>query len=382
MQIKTNPRDFVVEESLACPVLNKGAYKLFKLAKQDLNTLDALRRVAHENRLPLESLGYGGRKDKHAFSTQYITVKDHQLTRLKLPGIFLEHAGWLDRPMGPDLIAANRFRIVIRDLSEQEKDQASPQLKTAARGIVNYFGDQRFGPFDRQQGFLAEKIIKKHFNGALKFYLTHPGSQDKKGELDRKQKLFTFWGRWEECRRLAVSNFERMAFDRLRSSRSDFAGILRNVPGEEMAFHFASYQSFLWNEVLRRIISKKGEYCRFSPGFCGDYIFPQRPEVLPAFLPTAASRMEFSDAESKNEYDRLFEEREIKSSLFNLKKTRQAHFKSIARPVLMIPENLTFSFSKDELYEKKEKLCLDFSLMRGSYATMLIKYLFAESKSS
>ena len=382
MKIKAHPRDFIVEEILGIRAHTTGSHRLLKLTKQGLNTSDALRRIASQNKLSLRDIGYGGRKDKHAHAVQYITIKSRKPPRpLKHKDLSLDEAGWLNRPMGPDLIAANHFRITVRDLTPEEIKNALIQLDRLGRhGFFNYFDDQRFGPFDALQGFLAEKIIKKHFNGALKFFITHAGSEDRKPERERKKRLFSIWGHWDKCADEAVSDFERTAFARLKTRPGDFTQILRAIPADELGFHFASYQSFLWNEILRRLVLKTGEPVRCYPGTCGDYLFSDRFEGYPASLPTASSRMDFADPGTKNEYARLFEEQGIKASLFNVKKIRQAYFKSASRQVLSMPETLRFSTENDDLHENKNKLLLQFSLRRGSYATMLIKNIFASGK--
>ncbi|MDD5573857.1 MAG: tRNA pseudouridine(13) synthase TruD [Candidatus Omnitrophica bacterium] len=380
MKIKARPEDFIVEEILAVQPLDRGPFTLLRAKKRGLNTSDAVREIAAVLRKPLRDIAYGGRKDKHACATQFITVKGKTACRLpQRTALHTEIAGYLDRPMGPDLIAGNTFNITVRDLNKEEIDVSSQGLKAVSRdGFLNYFDNQRFGPFDPLQGFLGEKIVKKHFNGALKFYLTHAGSEDGKEDLCRKQFFFEKWGDWAACLAASATPWEQQCFSHLSSHPKDFVFILRRIPSRELAFHFASFQAFLWNEILRRMVRRATQQTILYPGLAGDYVFAEESLAIEnTSIPTPSARMDLKDPQIDREYRRLFEERTLKTSHFNLTKIRQAYFKSVERPAAVKPLNLAFAFENDETSKAKNKMTLVFTLPRGAYATMLIKRLFA-----
>jgi len=385
MKIKTRPEDFVVEEILGIAPKDNGPYTLLRLIKRQCNTVDAVQHLAAHIRKPLWTIAYGGRKDKHACAAQFITVKG-PVTSLntKTLKFRLEPAGYLDRPMGPDLIAGNKFHIVIRNISPDEKERTMPRIEAILyHGFSNYFDDQRFGPFDPIQGFLAEKIVRKHFNGAVKFYLTRRVSEDKKEDALRKAFFFENWGQWEECLHEASGHTEQEWLSHLCKRPRDFLTLLRKIPADELAFHFASFQAFLWNEVLRRLLQRTASTLGSYPGLAGDYLFgdAERAEMA-GVIPTISSKMRIADPVIADTYRGLLQEKNLKTADFNLTKIRQAYFKSIHRAVRITPENMTYAFGADETArqrgaEQAEKLTLDFTLPRGSYATMLIKQVFA-----
>ncbi|QAT16893.1 tRNA pseudouridine 13 synthase [Candidatus Velamenicoccus archaeovorus] len=379
MKIKARPEDFVVEEILAGAPKKNGPYTLLRLIKRQCNTLDAVQEIAARLRKPLADISYGGRKDKHACATQFITVKGAVASlHTKTPKFRLETAGYLDRPMGPDLIAANKFRIVVRNVNRHEKEKAVPRLKEIPRkGFFNYFDDQRFGPFDPAQGFLAEKIIRKHFNGAVKFYLTHRVSEDKKEDVRRKAFFFEHWGEWTLCLKEAASRTEKGWLSHLSEHPKDFLALLRKIPAGELAFHFASFQAFLWNEVLRRLIRRTAKITSRYPGLAGDYLFAEEGAEITGVIPTISSKMLMADNKTAETYHELLQEKGLKTSIFNLTKIRQAYFKSIDRTIQAIPEDMTYTFSRGETEKEREDLTLAFTLPRGCYATMLIKQVFA-----
>jgi tRNA pseudouridine13 synthase len=74
----------------------------------------------------------------------------------------------------------------------------------------------------------------------------------------------------------------------------------------------------------------------------------------------------------------LLKERGLHPGVFNAFPLRNAFFKSITRPWLLFPQNLSARLEADDRYPEKQKILLAFSLPRGSYATLVVKRLFAE----
>ena len=387
MKIKVQPQDFVVEEILDCPIKKKGDFGLYLLKKRAENTVGVLKKIAQELRLPFSDISYGGRKDRHSLSNQYITIqKTRHPLKIEHKNYSLQFVGFLDRPMGPTLIKGNRFFITIRDLSEDELKKALIGLSFVGEfGYTNYFDDQRFGSFDIQQGFLADKILKNHYNGALKIFLTRSNSEDKREDLERKKKFYTHWGQWNLCLKTAVLGYEKMSFSYLDEHPNGFLFLLRKIPHEELTLYFSAYQAFLWNEASRRTIASKIQTLTTYPGHAGNYLFYETIKkeefcfLRALSIPTPASRMNLSDPAIKILYENIFQENRITTPMFNLTKIRQAYFKSIDRALIVIPLKLFFESAIDDLYPGKKKLLVKFILPRGSYATMLVKRIFSRS---
>lgn len=386
MKIKVKPEDFIVEEIIDAVPQKKGEYALYKLRKKEENTVETLRQIAGNLRLPFSNFAYGGRKDKHALAFQHITIKSTQpRQRIEGKNYSLDLLGFLDRPMEPDLIAANRFTVTIRSLSEAEVAGISEEIPLIESfGFPNYFDDQRFGSLDPRQGFLAEKILKKHYNGALKIYLTRLSSQDRKEDRERKEFFFENWDHPQNCLRKARTPFEKAAFGHLEKKPKDFIFLLRKIPREDLSLYYSSYQAFLWNEVLRRGLKLKvKDPLKLYKGLAGDYFFYTAIDSadLESFknsrLFTPASNIKISDAEMSKLYGQVLEENNLRLPMFNITKIRHVFFKGVARAVCVTPRQLTFDFLKDDVYQNHHKCELRFLLPRGSYATMLVKRLFA-----
>jgi len=386
MKIKVKPEDFVVDEILDVPIQKKGAYGLYRLQKRHENTVNVLHEIAKESLLPFSAFSFGGRKDKHALTHQHITIKNSRaLTPIKKKNYSLEFLGFLLKPMTPQFIKANRFMIIVRDLNDEETNQAQKEITQVQRyGFPNYFDDQRFGTFDIPLGFLAEKILKKHFNGALKIYLTHISSEDNKETNKRKNFFLDNWGHWSLCLEKASTPFEKAAFNHLIKVPKDFVFLLQRIPYEELSLFYSAYQAALWNEVLRELVRSKTKNLRAPVhGLAGDYLFYSSPDpdqdsfFKKLTIPTCSSNIKWHNQEIKNIYAQVLQEHQLKLPLFNITKIRQAYFKTTERHAVVVPKNTRAETSGDEIYEGRQKLTLNFTLPRGSYATMLIKRIFS-----
>lgn len=148
---------------------------------------------------------------------------------------------------------------------------------------------------------------------------------------------------------------------------------------------FSAYQSFIWNETVKRLIKNllPDKNLLYHKGITGDYIFfdeidKQNFAYLKTLqIPLASSKAKISDATVERIYNEILNERQIRPAQFNLKKIRQAFFKSTQRAVIVIPK-INYKIEDDEIYQGKKKLLLEFVLPRGSYATMVIKRIFAK----
>jgi len=430
IKIKVKPEDFIVEEIADISTSDTGDFCVYLLQKRGWNTVDVLKNLSKKLNLPSSDFSYGGKKDKYALTSQYITIgrqdykqttpsvptplqggvervvknpwikrrnlqspsvvnpaeiERHIPTKLDKENYSLSFIGFMDRPMGPDLIKGNKFHIVVRNLTENELKSALSEIECVKKdGYPNYFDDQRFGSFDARQGFVAEKIIKKHYNGALKIYFSRIHPEDSKEEKEHRKFIYENWGNWQACLTRATSRFEKEAFSYLEKHPKAFVPILQRISHEEMVLFFSAYQSHLWNEVLRKIIqSISGNSLKISRGIAGDYLFYTHPDnkdkeyLSRLIIPMPASNIRMPDTYTETLYSEVLRKNDLKSPMFNIRKIRQAFFKGIERKTIVIPEELSVDYSDDEIYQGKKKLVLDFFLPRGCFGTIFIKRIFS-----
>lgn len=289
--------------------------------------------------------------------------------------------------MQPVSIIGNHFSVVVRQLKIHDIQSAQktiPQIQQ--NGYNNYFDDQRFGSFDRDQGFLGDKLLKQQLNGALKIYVTGIHPENSKEEKERKRFFFSHWKDWQSCMQVAETQAERRTFDSLCRHPHDFLSCLRQIPHEAMSLYLSAYQSFLWNKVLTKITIKVSiPPLQIYPGTAGEYQFydqllhGQRDFLENLQIPTYGQGLNYPDPFIRKTYQEVLSEEGLKPGSYNQLRIRQSFMKSFNRPAIIRPESIQCQFQNDEIYPSNLKLHLDFSLPRGAYATMLLKRIFSQS---
>jgi tRNA pseudouridine13 synthase len=379
--IKRVPEDFIVEEKADLPLRSRGEFRAYELRKSGRTTDEVIRHLSFVSGLRRELFSYGGRKDKHGVTSQFIAVRDpHDISRNEA-NFSLRTAGFMDRPMGPDLILANTFSVTVRNIAEPTAlEQNAEEVRRS--GFPNFFDDQRFRSYDPERGFFAEKILRRHWNGALQVYLTSVAADAPRSDRLRKAGLLAAWKNWPACRDLARDPLDRRILDYLVLHPKNYAGALTLIPDEEVAMRYAAFQAHLWNELLRRLLRLKIVALKEVGGREGNYLFWKRlpPEALGYFgsldVPTAAATLEFPDALTASLYAEILRENDLRPGLFRTKALRRVGFRSFLRKARLVPDGLrTHDAGDDEFHPGRKKLTFTFSLPRGAYGTMLIKRL-------
>ena len=200
MTIRRTPDDFRVDEVHTSTFLASIAperdasrpFVAYRLEKRGIATPDAIGFVARALRVGRECVAAAGLKDRHAVTTQLITVDGAALRgapprelgeRLGAgdPHVDdggsswrIEGIGFVPRAADSTIIERNRFTIVVRGLDKWHADEMARRASMlvdrpgAPLQIVNYFGDQRFGSARHGQGFVARALIKGDFENALR----------------------------------------------------------------------------------------------------------------------------------------------------------------------------------------------------------------------
>lgn len=118
LKIKVLPEDFVVREKLKIEIKPSGKYKIYLLTKRHWNTVDALRFISKENKIPLEKIGCAGRKDRHALTFQYISVPREYTINFNKENVKAQFIGYSDDFVSPLILEGNFFEITIRKLKK------------------------------------------------------------------------------------------------------------------------------------------------------------------------------------------------------------------------------------------------------------------------
>ena len=150
-QIRATPEDFQVEERPLYLPCGEGEHLYIKVTKRGLSTPDLVLRLSSTLGVKAQAIGVAGLKDARAVTTQMVSlqgIKSEQVSRLKIDEQVLnvEILGRHRNRLRTGHHAGNRFRLVIRDVTQQAAESVPTVLEQLVRrGVPNYFGPQRQG---------------------------------------------------------------------------------------------------------------------------------------------------------------------------------------------------------------------------------------------
>lgn len=142
------PEDFVVEEELDFEPSGEGEHIVIQLTKTSQNTHWVAQALAKFAQVKTMDVGYCGRKDRHAVTTQWFSLYHPQQTDLnwghcQIDGVKIHRIDRHSRKLRVGDHSANGFTITLKNL--KKTDQLLSRLEAVKCGVPNYFGEQRFG---------------------------------------------------------------------------------------------------------------------------------------------------------------------------------------------------------------------------------------------
>src|SRR5262245_51641250 len=249
MKVKAAPSDFRVEELTDRTPEPAGGFALYRLEKAGWTTPDAVEAVRRRWKLDRGQMSFGGLKDRHALTTQHLTIADGPPHDLALNHLSLVYLGRSSSPFASADVRANRFAITLRDLTPEETARITSSASVvSAVGVPNYFDDQRFGSVQPGGEFVGRLLVRGEFEAALKLALTGPYEFDRSATKQGKAALRKHWGDWQACRHALPRDLGEF----LIRNPNDFRGAIPRLHPELQGMHLSAYQSDIWNRTLSR----------------------------------------------------------------------------------------------------------------------------------
>jgi tRNA pseudouridine13 synthase len=148
-RIRHDPEDFCVDEVPAYDPSGDGPHLFVRFEKRELNTREAVRRLARALGVPEGAASFAGMKDRRAVTTQWASFEgaaEDVAAGAAVDGVrVLEWARHPNR-LRTGHLRANRFRILVREVPEARWADLQSMLATLCRrGVPNYYEAQRFG---------------------------------------------------------------------------------------------------------------------------------------------------------------------------------------------------------------------------------------------
>ncbi|WP_321777985.1 tRNA pseudouridine(13) synthase TruD [Sulfurimonas sp.] len=143
------PKDFIVDEIISTKFKGKGNYLILHIQKYELTTWDMVAIFAEYMGVLAQKIGYAGLKDKHATTTQYISVDatyEKMLKKFYHKQIKILSATRHSHSIRMGDLTGNRFSINLHFVDNIDAGKIEKVArKIAKNGLPNYFGYQRFG---------------------------------------------------------------------------------------------------------------------------------------------------------------------------------------------------------------------------------------------
>jgi tRNA pseudouridine13 synthase len=387
MKLKQRPEDFRVEELTDTVGGSTGDYALYRLDKTGWTTPDALAAVRRRWRLDSRRVSYGGLKDRHAVTSQFLTVFRGPRRNLSHERTTLTYLGQCGQPYASTDIRANRFTVVLRALSDTAVSRTGAALAEVGEvGLPNYFDDQRFGSVAEGREFVAREMVFGRFDRALWLALAAPYEFDRADARREKALLRDSWRDWPTLRAKLPKGHARSLVEYLVHHPDDLKGAVARLRPDLQGLYLAAYQSYLWNRMLAtwllgmldpddidevdlklgRVPVPKRLPAECRPGW----------ESLSLPLPSARLKPDPCAPWDVVVWEVLREEGLTLGEL-RIKGMQKPYFSKGDRAGCVRPDGLVHTVDADDLNPGRRKVTLRFELPRGSYATMLVKRVTA-----
>jgi tRNA pseudouridine13 synthase len=390
MKLKQRPDDFIVKERTHVTPGKSGEFAFYQLDKQSLGTAEAIQAACKQLRVDPRRVRYGGLKDRHAVTVQYLTITGGPRRHLKNDKFQLRYLGQVKEPYGPQSFHGNEFTITLRDLDQQELDRAIAALDDVKSGLVgNYFDDQRFGSVAENGEFVARHLIDGNEEQALKLALAAPYEFDRSADKRAKQLLRAHWGEWSKIASQLPRGSTSIVVSYLQHHPTDFRGAFPKIPFFLRNMYLSAYQSHLWNRILARwmtstldpdqlvAVHQKRDRIPMPTALTID----EQHRLQVSKIPLPSSRLKLpADDPMKLHIDAVLQEEGLTLNTMKLKHFDEPFFSRGDRAAFFTPEGLQHEVGWDKLNKGHRRLRLSFSLPRGSYATLLVKRITAFEK--
>jgi tRNA pseudouridine13 synthase len=390
MKIKVRPEDFVVRELSDLTLsARRDQYAVYALTKQAWDTFDLVDYLARRLRLARSDISVGGIKDRFGHTEQLISVRSTGRLPAELQdrGFRLQLRGYAPEPITARAVAGNRFTITLRDIDPRLEERCLAAAEAVRRwGLPNYYDEQRFGSARHGRGFMGKELFLGHRERALRLYFT-PSRHDDRRTRALKNCVLEHWGRWSECLEPAFGEYRRV-LEYLTTHRGAFTRALGLLDRRYLVFVLNAYQSFLFNQILaghlRRLAEREALTLVERAWLWGSFLFYERlPEQLNARLrqvelPVPGYDSEIPDPEIRAIIEEVLEREGIALTDLKARQLARIEVHGVQRRMIVVPDGFQVSgLGPDDLYPGRRRLTLDFSLPRGSYATLIVKRLQA-----
>lgn len=385
MRYKELPEDFQVTEKTSRQVAS-GRFSLYRLTKCNIGTLEAIDAVSRRLQIHRRDIAFGGLKDRRAVTTQFMTILGNAPPRVDGENWSIERIGTTSHPFQTSDIEANEFTVRLRHLSTDDTVRISSAATHIERvGVPHYFDDQRFGSVSDAGEFPAVPWCRGDWEGVIWLITTAPNRHDSRRTAADKHAIRQRWRNWRDLTALITDPELALVMRYLAHRPTDFRGAITVVSQEKRSLLLNAFQSALWNLMLDEWVgtnipvsnqlSLPGEFVPLHAARHLSSSMHQQVVTLQLPLPTARSPAPAGPMRD------LMESAAHKFGLsvreLRVKYPRDSFFSKGNRDGWLFPSRLSTYVEDDARHEGHKAVVLQFTLPRGGYASLVIKWLAA-----
>ncbi|MCL2288417.1 MAG: tRNA pseudouridine(13) synthase TruD [Candidatus Bathyarchaeota archaeon] len=246
--------------ALGASLDQQQSHLLCVLAKQNWDTLIAVKNVARQLGLGQNSLQIAGIKDAKAVTAQYVSIENftvEDIDKVNVKGVQLRPVGYLRNPLSLFYLLGNHFKIKITDIPQRDFDVVNMKINqtieevTQLGGIPNYFGHQRFGTTRPITHYVGKAILENNFEKAALLFLAkpspdeHPETRNARMELQQTRDFTAALGCYPKQLR-----YERLMLKYLTENPNEYLKAFNVLPLKLQVLFVQAYQSYLFNRFL------------------------------------------------------------------------------------------------------------------------------------
>ena len=326
------------------------------LVKVMISTLDAVQRISDALRVGTDKVRYAGIKDAVAVTGQRISIRGVKLDSVKaanIPNVLLKNLYEGKGAMNIGDLKGNRFTLFVRTGPDFDQDIFRSHMAIIAdEGVINYYGEQRFG----SPRFLAHggglHLFRGDFEAAVKSYLTMPSPFEIPFIAEIRARAAAKYGDWaamgREMERLPYSfRYEITMLRELLEPKGvdKWVSTLASVSQQSSLWAYA-YASYLTNVLLSDWASRKVEPPAEVP-----LLLSQDPDVAQLY-------MQWLEADGTSGYAENL--KKLPFIMFGKSPSIPAKVKANVLGAKVVPEGAVVSFE----------------LPKAAYATTILRNLF------
>ncbi|MHA1460329.1 MAG: tRNA pseudouridine(13) synthase TruD, partial [Promethearchaeota archaeon] len=338
-------------------------------------------------------------------SVQKASIKGNhveKLRKLKLNDIFIRNINPSKYPVKLGSNWGNHFEVTIRNIEHKNNEKKKIEELLAilrARGFLNYYGLQRFGTFRPNSHLLGRYILENDYKKAYEelvittYSSELPQSRKVREELRKTGDLEKAYNSFPKS-----LNYERTIIKYLLDNPGDYEGAINHLPKYLIKLLISSFQSYLFNKLISLRHKKgislikpiKGDvfnildeengnktqikylYNGLYDQFLQEAYELNRAKIVFPLIGYNTNLDEFPSIKSL--VLEILDNEGILSDIFANKLLETYEFKGSFRSIITKPLGLKIlEYTKDDLFQNRYKLKVEFSLQKGSYATLLLR---------